>query len=131
MGSRNLVYSVHIFAENRRRRPCTHKFVFPESLVDINTQAPSQCCKRNFHFDANITYNQLINLAGHTVLNFLNLQNLREHWQRMKEKYWGDWDEKLYKEPEKLERPAKKEKPKEDKKDDEENEKEEEEVKKE
>ena len=30
----------------------------------------------------------------------IEFQNLREHWQRMKDKYWGDWDEKLYKDTE-------------------------------
>ena len=56
-------------------------------------------------------------MAKYFVFVVLELQNLREHWERMKEKYWGDWDEKLYKEPEK---PLKKEKPKEDKKEEEE-----------
>ena len=32
-----------------------------------------------------------------------NFQNLREHWQRMKDMYWGDWEEKLYKDTEKPE----------------------------
>ena len=31
----------------------------------------------------------------------LDFQNLRQHWQRMKDKYWLDWDDKLYKDPEK------------------------------
>ena len=26
------------------------------------------------------------------------LSNLRRHWVRMKESYWADWDDKLYKE---------------------------------
>ena len=40
-------------------------------------------------------------------------QNLREHWQRMKDMYWGDWEEKLYKDPGKPEQ--KKEKTDDDK----------------
>ena len=30
----------------------------------------------------------------------IEFQNLREHWQRMKDKYWSDWNEKLYKDTE-------------------------------
>jgi glutathione S-transferase len=47
------------------------------------------------------------------------MKNLKEFMDRMKEKYYSDWDKLLYKEPEKPEKPAKKEKKEESKKDEE------------